>query len=107
MSVLHFLDKSVVIRRLQTVSGSLKNYVATATIDMHIQDITEEESQQFYGAYNATHKAWIDIDQGIQDGDKVIDADGVEYEVVNINKKTYAFAINKHVELILKLNETQ
>lgn len=104
MSILHLLDKSVVIKRLKTVSGSKKNMVATMTVDIHIQSTQDLPNAEYYAAFEATHKAWHTEDSGILEGDKVIDAQGTTYDVVKIISKKYGFAMNQHVELMLKEN---
>jgi len=100
MAIRHFFDKSVVIRRLETTSGYKKSYVATATIDIHIQKITDEPTFSQYGVLGATHKAWCDLDATIAEGDKVIDPDNIEYEVVATNDRD--FGGQQHKEIILK-----
>ena len=103
MSLIHFLDKTVNIQRTQTVSGNRKNWVSTATIMMHIQNETDNEDLQFFQAYDATHRAWVDASSPIREGDRAVDSDGLRYIVANINKKEYGFAMNTHQELFLKL----
>ncbi len=100
MSITHLLNKSIIIQRMKAVSGNKKSFVSTGTIDAHIQRITDEPSFQIYGVLGATHKAWCDISEDIQEGDKVRDADGNEYLVVAVNKQD--FGNLDHLELILK-----
>lgn|SRR3990167_4959080 len=100
----HFFDKSVVIQRLSTVSGDRKYWVSTMTIDMHIQSASNTDDLEYFAAYSASHKGWVDIDMDIQEGDRVVDADSNHYEVVNIIKKDYGFAMNTHQEIYMRLN---
>lgn len=100
MSIAHFLNKSVVIRRLETVSGYKKNFVSTGTIDAHIQRLSDEDSFQLYGALGGTHKLWCDVAENLLAGDRVVDPDGVEYDVVAVNEQD--FGMNVHLEAILK-----
>jgi len=100
MSIQRFFDKSIIIRRLAVVSGNKKKFVSTGTIDAHIQRIRDEDVFRMYGVTEATHKAWVDLDDDIQEGDKAIDSDGNEYDVVMVNERD--FGHNVHKEVILK-----
>jgi len=60
MSITHFFDKSVTIQRLQVVSGNRRSWISTATIDIHVQNVTDNEELEYFGAYDATHKGWVD-----------------------------------------------
>lgn len=100
MGIRHFFNKRITISRLKAVSGNKKNFVSTGTIDAHIQRITDESSFEIYGVYGATHKAWCDVSEDVQVGDKVVDSDGNEYSVVAINKQD--FGLSTHLEVILK-----
>lgn len=104
MAISHFFDKSVVIRRLSTVSGNRKTWVATMTIDMHIQSASDSDDLEYYAAYSASHKAWVDVDFDVHEGDQVVDSDGFHYEVTNILQKDYSFAMNVHQEVFMRLN---
>lgn len=100
----HFFDKSVVIQRLSTISGNRKRWVATMTIDMHIQSASDSDDLEYYGAYSASHKAWIDVDVEVKEGDRVVDSNGFHYEVTNVITKDYGFAMNVHREVFMRLN---
>ena len=102
MSISHFFDKSIVIRRLTTVSGYKKAYQATGTIDVHIQKISREDDLAIYGTYGATHKAWCDVGSNIEKDDKVTDSSGNIYIVVATEKHDYGQAV-QHLEVIMKL----
>ena len=43
MAISHFFNKSIVVRRLSAVSGYKKSFVATGTVDVHIQKIVQED----------------------------------------------------------------
>lgn len=104
MSISNFFDKVIDVQRLSTISGNRKQWVSTMTIDMHIQNASDSEDNEYFAAYSATHKGWADEDSSIREGDRLEDADGNHYEVVNINKKEYVFAMNRHQEVLLRLN---
>lgn len=100
MSIQHFLNKSIVIRRLKTVSGNRKQFVSTGTFDVHIQRFTREADFTLYGQLGATHKAWTDISNPIKEGDKAIDSEGNQYEIVAVNRQD--FGMNQHLEVLMK-----
>jgi hypothetical protein len=102
MVISHFFNKSIVVRRLSTVSGYKKNFTSTGTVDVHIQKITQEDDMAIYGVYGATHKAWCDVSSDIQSGDRVTDGDGRIFDVVAIEKHDYGQAV-QHLEVIMKL----
>ena len=79
MSINHFFNKSIVIRRLVSVTGYKKAYQSTGTIDVHIQKISREDDLTIYGVYGATHKAWCDVSSDVKKDDKVTDDDGIIY----------------------------
>ena len=102
MSIAHFFNKSITIRRLKTVSGYKQNFTSTGTIDVHIQKITQEDDLALYGVYSATHKAWCDVSSNVLPGDRVTDNSGNIYDVVAIEKHDYGSAV-QHLEVIMKL----
>jgi len=102
MSITHFFNKSIIIRRLVSVSGYKKAFQATGTIDVHIQKLSREDDLTIYGVYGATHKAWCDVSSDVKKEDKVTDGDGNIYIVVAIEKHDYGQAV-QHLEVIMKL----
>jgi len=106
MSIIHLLNKSILIRRLKSIGGFQKGYTTTGTVDAHIQRIEEEDFQYLYGVYGATHKCWIALNTNILRGDKVIDPDGNEYIVVAVDPKDYGTMV-QHKELILKIENAK
>lgn len=100
MSISHFFNKSIIIKRLKAISGYKKNFVSTGTVEAHLQKITDESDFQAFGVLGATHKAWCSIDMDIKEGDKVTDPDSKDYEVVATNKQD--FGDNVHLEVMLK-----
>lgn len=104
MSVEHYFNTSIVIRRLATVSGGKKNFVATGTVDAYIRQTSDlPSSAGSYGVTEVSHKAYVDINSNIQRGDKVTDSNGVIYNVESINEKGRGIAMNEHLEVYLSL----
>lgn len=100
MGIHHFFNKSVVIRRLSNIAGYRNKYVSTGTIEMHIQRLTDEGSFQVYGVEGVTHKAWCDINENVDTGDRITDPEGNTYDAVAVNEQDYG--MNVHLEIILK-----
>lgn len=98
----HF-NESVVILRIQTSSGYKKTFVSTGTIDAHIQRLDEKSGSELIGVYGATHRAWVGIDNDIQENDQVRDPEGNIFTVLSVIDDGRDFAINEHKELILKI----
>ena len=100
MAIQRFFDHEVIIYRLKTVSGNLKAFNTTATVEMAIQEMdrqtrTELEINQ--------ERAWIGyfdiaVEEMIKEGDKIVDDNGTVYKVVEKTMKDYG--INQHVEII-------
>lgn len=94
---------SVVIRRGVDIAGTDKRqYVATGTIDCHLQRADDRNGAIDAQLYGATHRLWCDVSVDIKDGDKVFDSDGVEYLVVAVRVDGVDWAINQHKEVILR-----
>jgi len=103
-SIIHFFDNTLIIKRFQDTAGTdyQENEVATMTINGHIQNVADLENQEYYAAYDGSHKGWIDAGISVHEGDIIIDKDNKRYVIVNIDQKDYSFAMNTHQELILK-----
>ena len=99
MGIHYFENKSVIIKRLQAVSGNKKSFVSTGTVDAHLQKLTEEGAFKIYGVSGATHKLWCDLDEDIDEGDQITIGDD-NYEAVGVNRQD--FGMNTHLEIILK-----
>src|SRR3972149_3683845 len=94
---------SLVIRRGVDIAGTDKrHYVATGTIDAHLQRADDRNGAVDAQLYGATHKLWCDVSIDIKDGDKVFDSGGVEYLVVAVRVDGVDWAINQHKEVILR-----
>lgn len=104
MSIQHFFDKAVRVQRIKTLNGYKTYYVGTGTFDMHIQRLTDQSSFAIYGVQGATHKAWCDISNDIKGGDRAIDSNGNQFEIVDVTKRD--FGGNQHLEIIMKKFDT-
>ena len=92
----------VVIRRGVDSVGGKRSYVATGTIDCHLQRADDRNSAADIQIYGATHKLWCDISIDIKDGDLVYDSAGKRYLVVAVRIDGVDWAINQHQEVILR-----
>jgi hypothetical protein len=97
-----FYFHSVTIRRGVDTSGGKRRYIATGTIDCHLQRADDANGAIDNQLYGATHKLWCDVSTDIKDGDKVFDDKGTEYLVVAVRIDGVDWAINQHQEVLLK-----
>lgn len=95
-----FFDKTVVVQRLRTVSGSKKSLQATATADGAIQEL-DRQSRQSQGIIDErAWLAWFDIETDINEGDIITRQDtNQRFLVREITKKDYG--INQHLEVLM------
>lgn len=98
--ITHFFTKDIVIRRLKTVSGNKKAFHSTATVEGMIQGQNKVAGQRLGIIEERTFIAWFDIDEDIQEGDRIVDKNNNEYYAKTVTKKDYG--INTHLEVILE-----
>ena len=101
MGIAQFFDKTVVVRRLKSISGTDKQrYEATATADGAIQEM-DRTARVKQGLLD--ERAWIayfDIEAVIAEGDTITrQDDGKLFKVLEVTKKDYG--INQHLEVII------
>lgn len=99
MSITRFFNRDVVIKRLVSIGSGKTNYQATATADGHIQELTPEARQAIGIVEGKVYKAWFDVDESVQVGDKLVDDKSREFEVLQLNKQD--FGVNQHLECII------
>jgi hypothetical protein len=92
----------VIIRRLVDTALGKNHYVATGTVDVHLQRADDRNGAIDAQMYGATHRLWCDISTDIQDGDIVFDDEGTRYLVVAVRIDGVDWAINQHQEVILR-----
>ncbi len=101
MSISHFLDQSVDITRLDSVSGDKISYQTLATVNCHIQELDAEARQVLGIIEERGWTAYFAVGTDINEQDRITDEDGTVYVVREITKKNYKFAINTHLEATL------
>lgn len=99
MSIKRFFNRDIVVKRLASLGSGKTNYQATATADGHIQELTPEARQAIGIVEGKVFKAWFDVDEDIQAGDKLTDDKSREFEVLQVNQQDYG--INQHLECII------
>ena len=72
---------------------------ATATADGHIQELTPEARQAIGIVEGKVFKAWFDLTQDVQEGDKLTDDKGRDFTVHQVNQQDYG--VNQHLECII------
>ena len=103
MGIKRFFDETITVRRLKTVSGNRQAFQTTATAECHIQSISSEARQRLGILEQRSWIAYFDVEGIYQPkvGDKITDEDAINYKVIDITKKDYAFGINQYIEVIL------
>lgn len=102
MSIEHYFNKSIIIKRVRDTSGIKATPYATATFDAHIQRVGDTNDVVAMN-FGATHKAWCDIASDVKDGDKVVDPRGNIYDVVAVTDEGEDIAMNEHKEVMLRI----
>jgi len=101
MSIHKFFTEDIVIQRLKTTSGNKKTFQSTATVDGHIQELDRQARQKLGIIEEKVWEAWVDIDEDIQEGDRMINEDNVIFFVKEVAKKDYGSNTVNHLQLIL------
>lgn len=102
MTITHLFNRSIIIKRLKTLEGQKRHMVSTGTIDAHIQRTDEHTDSPASDVYGQSYKAWVDISANVNDGDDVLDDNGVRYSVIAVIDKEPGIAINEHKEVIMR-----
>jgi hypothetical protein len=102
--LLTFFNKSVVVRRLRTVSGNKKAYYATSTADCTYQNLSAVESDSLEGVASKRYKAWFEIAEDVQPGDILTDtATSKQFRVLETEKLAEDMGLlTEHLEVIME-----
>lgn len=98
MTITRFFDKTILVQRLETVSGSKRNFTTTATVDGAFQEVDRQSRVQLDLNTDRAWVAYVDIEANINKGDRVV-IESQAYKVVEVTQKDYG--INQHLELLL------
>lgn len=98
-SITHLFNHELVIQRLRTSSGYKKTFQTTATVDGMLQEKYQEAVPRLGIIESRAFIAWVDIDEDIQEGDRLVH-DNVTYAVKVVTQKDYG--VNTHLQLILE-----
>lgn len=102
-TITHLFNHQLVVQRLRTTSGYKKAFQSTATVDGMLQEKYQEAVPRLGIIESRAFIAWVDIDEDIQEGDRIVH-EGILYAVKVVTKKDYG--VNTHLQLILeKANE--
>lgn len=99
-----FLDKTIIVRRLKPTTGNKKAFQATATVVGHYQNMDLKYRNEERGIKAQTYKAWFDIDEDIQEGDKLTDSNtNASFRVLEVEKMGGDFGLQtEHLEVIME-----
>jgi hypothetical protein len=98
-----FYDNLLRIKTFKTLSGNVKNLVATATADASVQPLGKEGRSVDAGVYGATYIAYCDENTPVKKGDRVVDSNNVSYDVMEVHMRDYGAL--QHKELIIIRNK--
>lgn len=101
--LLKFLNKTVVVRRLRTVSGNRRAYYATATVDCEYQNIDDVQFNSLEGIAAKTYKAWFPPEENIREGDQLTDEEtGKRFKVLTVERLGQGMGLQaEHIEIIM------
>ena len=97
MTITQFFDHSITVKRLSSVGGNKTAFSTVTATSGHRQNLAEDEVQIIDGATNKSYKIWCDIDEDINEGDRLV-IDNTDFEVISKEKKDYG--MNQHLELV-------
>jgi len=105
MTLLNLRTKNITISRLSAVSGDKIDFATTVTTDsVNIQPASIKKSLDVTGAVGKLYKMYGDVNINIQDGDRIVDEDGREYNVIagGVNDN-YDFGVMvQHTEIMVE-----
>lgn len=101
MTLMNYLDKTVVVSRLKTVSGNRRGFNTTATVDIHVQEMDQEAIRELDMVQSRAWIGYFSINdaESIKEEDQIT-LDGKTYKVISKTDKDYGFSSNQHVEII-------
>lgn len=79
--LLHWLNKTIVVSRLVTISGDKLTFSTVTGAKAQIQPLDLEKTQIVGGVFGKTFRIWVDTALDIQEGDRLRDEDGNFYKV--------------------------
>lgn len=98
--MLHHLKETVRIQRLKGSVTGKQALVATATADASLQPYGKDASQIDSGLFGSTFVLYVEADIPLQKGDRVVDSNGVKYDVTDV--VTRDFGAFPYKEAMLK-----
>ena len=106
MTFVNLRTKEITISRLQTVSGTMKKSMTTVTADYaNIQPASTKKSLEVTGAVGKLYELYVDVNLDIQDGDRIKDDDGIEYEITagGVNNFDFGLMVQHKEVLAIKI----
>lgn len=99
-----FFKNQVIVSRLKTTSGNLRAYQSTGTADASVQVMTDNRAQLGAGGvFGKTYKIWCPLGTDIREGDRIVDENGVRYDVQEV--KTSQFGAYDYMACIVQKTE--
>lgn len=99
-----FLNNQVIISRLKVTTGNFREFYTTGTAEASVQVFGDNRSQLGGGGvFGKTYKIWCPLGTDIQEGDKIVDENGVRYDVREV--KTSQFGAFDFILAIVERTE--
>jgi hypothetical protein len=77
-----FFKNQVVVSRLKVTTGNFREYQSTATAEASVQVFGDQRSDLAgTGVFGKTYKIWCPLGTSIEEGDRIRDENGVQYDV--------------------------
>ncbi len=98
MGIRRFFTKNIVIKRERDLGNDKVGFQPTATANGWFDDLDAEARSQLGIIDQRAWRFWFDLDEGVQEGDILVDEDGKEYYVREVTKRQ--IGINQHLEVL-------
>lgn len=102
MKLTHWLNKTVIVSRMATVSGDRQAMSTVTSTSGHIQPLDAEKLSLVDGVYGKTFRIWVDAGVDIQVGDKLKDEDGNFYKVRKGGVSPRSFGSISYQEVLIE-----
>lgn len=98
----HWFNQTVIISRMQTVSGDKMAFTTVTACMAQIQPLGEYRTQLVDGVFGKTYKIWCDVTVVINEGDRLRDDAGLFYKVRKGGVQKRSMGSIEYQELIIE-----
>lgn len=105
MKFTHWLNNTIIISRMATVSGDRLALSTVTSCGAQLQPLDGQKLQNVGGLFGKTFRIWVDSAQDIRAGDRIKDEDGNNYKVREGGVTSRSFGSIDYKEIIIELTE--